>query len=419
MSAPTFPTTRTVRLLALSLSASLGVVGLTAASSLGADPAAGGRATALAAAHAAVHADADRKHKKKKKHHHTKIKNRKLGIPSPHAVTGPAANQASITWSKTKGANRYSVLWSSGPYGKWPGPTTYVGPKWLSGSTRSATLDISGLGAYQLSPAYGNPVFMDLWADNSRDRAPRHKSKYVAVWPQIATPAAGAAVRLGQYNLDGISQNWGADAQNIAASGANIVAVQETNGSRGDGGRQVASALGWGIVNPEASEAILYNPSVFSSCSSSLVAGWSTATCTTRAGSKTFRVTSVHYGGTNAQTGAAAQATANALPNDGMPTIIAGDFTSNREPYGSAEQAQPVLVRNGFWDAQASLSRVNANYSTFNGHKTASPNPSGQGTRADYIMMRGINGSFAYHNVVNTYGNPSDHNLIWADIQIP
>jgi hypothetical protein len=147
----------------------------------------------------------------------------------------------------------------------------------------------------------------------------------------------------------------------------------------------------------------------------------------------------VHFAGTataslqqNAATGAAAKLVNDYMDNvsGGAPTIVAGDLRYGREPWGDSPgyvPAQPTFVRNGYYDAMASQSMHGQNYSIVNAvngspsyHQT--PHPTGAGPRSDHILMKGIVGSVDYYNVVNwQYGGvvPSDHNLIYSDINIP
>jgi len=92
---------------------------------------------------------------------------------------------------------------------------------------------------------------------------------------------------------------------------------------------------------------------------------------------------------------------------------------------------QPTLVRSGFYNAMAATVKSGVQWPTVN--KLQYPEriaSSGVGTTADTILMRGITGARYYRNVANFRGSsaegtevlptpPSDHNLVFADIQIP
>jgi hypothetical protein len=120
----------------------------------------------------------------------------------------------------------------------------------------------------------------------------------------------------------------------------------------------------------------------------------------------------------------------NAANAAGDPAIIAGDLHYLREPYGDVPgyvEAPPTLVRGGYYDAMAALSKYNIAYATFNGGNGTSapsqgPVQSGVAGRADYVMLKGFRGSNAYVNVANWSWNgivPSDHNLVYADVTVP
>jgi len=114
-----------------------------------------------------------------------------------------------------------------------------------------------------------------------------------------------------------------------------------------------------------------------------------------------------------------------------VPQIVAGDFTSGNLNYGDTNPPQPTLVRAGFYDAMAAQTKVGVKWPTVN--KLEYPErvaSSGVGTTADGIFMRGITGASYYGNMGNYRGSaddgtevlpgpPSDHNLVFAAIQIP
>jgi hypothetical protein len=150
---------------------------------------------------------------------------------------------------------------------------------------------------------------------------------------------------------------------------------------------------------------------------------------------RSFVVVSVHFAPSNVsgpnaqanrQNGATARAVLAALAgmsDSSEPAVIAGDFAGGYGVWGDPNPAQPVLVRSGWWDSMASLSRSGVNYSTVNklAPETATPAVAG---RADGIFLRGIHGSLEYQNVANyylpgTHLPPSDHNLVWSSFQVP
>jgi hypothetical protein len=109
------------------------------------------------------------------------------------------------------------------------------------------------------------------------------------------------------------------------------------------------------------------------------------------------------------------------------PVVLAGDLFNQREPFGDTPgyvEAQPTLVRSGYYDAMAAQQKTNIAYATYNGAGGArqAPADSGVSSRTDYLMLSGFRGSKAYVNVANWSLNglvPSDHNLVYADLTVP
>lgn len=375
---------------------------------------------------------------------------------------------AQFTWRCTPGASRYRVAWSAVPFGKWPTTPSYVSG-WLSKSARSSTFVVPAVpqpGDHMLGVAYANPVFGQLAARNARGTV-RHSTGWVPVFPAAPDPGPGDAIRFGTYNVLGGPTGGGritAIAANIRDHGLGIVALQEANAQTA---AAVASALGsdWTYVDYQRQypklppQQILYRSGSYQLAGGA--SGYGTfdvsnpvdpATPITTpwawflpahpsAGSQPVLVTSVHeIDNTNRSvmdrkrdSGIFAQqvmGAVNRINPGGLPVIVAGDLNYLREPYGDVPgyvEAPPTLVRGGYYDAMAALSKTNIAYSTFNGgNGTTAPGQapvqSGVAGRSDYIMLKGFRGSNAYVNVANWSLNglvPSDHNLVYADVTVP
>jgi endonuclease/exonuclease/phosphatase family metal-dependent hydrolase len=251
-------------------------------------------------------------------------------------------------------------------------------------------------------------------------------------------------------------------AANIGSHGLTMVALQE---ARQTTAADVVSALnsmypgsGWsyvqanGATNYDPDQQILYRSSYFDLVDSGVFtlanpkdskapvtapyAGFQAHEANGRLG-QVFHVASVHFSGSatsslaqNASTGGAAQVTANYLKRLSGPVIVAGDMRYGREPWGDRPgyvPAQPTFIRNGYYDAMASQSMHGQNYAnvnSINGKPSTrqAPNRTGLGTRSDHILLRGFTGSRSYYNVVNwSYRGvvPSDHNLVFSDLNLP
>ena len=270
-------------------------------------------------------------------------------------------------------------------------------------------------------------------------------------------------MRLGTYNVMLAGRtNWARRmpriARNIASHGLTVVALQETLNTNGSG---IASRLTrltghtWKVAYTGRSEGrILYDARRFTLRSSGILNSHSPsgqAIHSYRTGrtiitpyarlrpvgsSRTFTVVSVHFApsnvrsgptaASNKQTGASARAVLAALNratgSKGL-AVIAGDFAGGYARWGDPNPAQPTLVRSGWWDAMASMSKLGYRYSTVNGRRGQRATAAVAG-RADGIFLRGIRGTTRYMNVANyfmpgSHVPPSDHNLVFTDFQIP
>jgi hypothetical protein len=410
-----------------------------------------------------------RKHRKHKKHK----KHKKQGASSrcwPGATTLTGARPVGAVqfrWGYTSCTTRYRVRISPAWFGEWPGAPTYT--PWVSGSSRSVTFRVATSphpGDGMMAVAYANPVFGQLEANNAlhKKKVATHKSTWIPVWPWAPAPAAGDGIRFGTYNvmLYPTGARATAAAANIGSHGLSMVALQEARQSTAS---DIVGALNsmypgsdWtyvqanGADNYTPGQQIIYRSSVYSLADSGVFdlanprdskapavgpyAGFQVREANGALG-PVFHVASVHYSGSsgsslaqNASTGGAAQVTANFLKRLSGPVIVAGDMRYGREPWGDRPgyvPAQPTFIRNGYYDAMASQSMHGQNYAnvnSINGKPTArqQPNRTGLGTRSDHILLRGFRGSRLYSNVVNfSYRGvvPSDHNLVYSDLNIP
>jgi endonuclease/exonuclease/phosphatase family metal-dependent hydrolase len=366
-----------------------------------------------------------------------------------------------VAWRAAPGATRYRVKWAFAPWDKWPASTRYS--SWLPATTRAAILPLATNPATDrtmTATPYGNPVWSRVQSANGTRLGPW--SAWKVSWPGVATPQSGDRVRMGTYNVMLAGQsNWAARmgriAQNIAANGLTMVALQETLNTNGS---DVASRLTslthhtWKVASTGRSEGrILYDSSRYSISGSGLLNDYSPsgqAIHSYRTGAtiptpwarfkaigsyRSFVVVSIHFAPSsvsgpnrtaNRQTGDSARAVVAALGQllrSGEPAVVAGDFASGYQVWGDQNPAQPTLVRYGWYDAMAAQYKANVAFSTVNGRRTQRRAVT-TGGRADGIFLRGIRGTTLYKNVANyfmpgTRVPPSDHNLVYTDFQVP
>ena len=409
-----------------------------------------------------VHADAARKKKKKKKKRKV-VKKAPLRAPKRVTATGTSLDNAvRLSWGGVPNATRYRVQWSFAPWDLWPGATRYSG--WLPASGRSITRVMSTDAAHDPTMTalpYANPVFTRVQAANRTKLG--FLSELKATWPKVPQPASGDPVRFGTYNVmlagrEGWETRRAAIARNIAARGLTVVALQETLSTDGSDVADVLTDVTghtWAVAPTYHTEGrILYDATRFELSDSGTlnehspygqpIKSYRTGTeiplpwaRLSAIGSDTsFVVVSIHFApkdvtsGPNAQsnkeTGASARAVLAALDgltDESEPAVIAGDFASGYGLWGDSNPAHPTLVRAGWWDAMASMSKTGVNYSTVN--KLAAQAPAATvGGRADAIFLRGVRGTSQYQNVVNyfvpgTSKPPSDHNLVWSAFEVP
>lgn len=382
------------------------------------------------------------------------------GFAQPCDLSGQGVpGGVQFTWSATPGASGYRVRWAAAPHGVWPESASYVSG-WLPGSARSSVFAVPATpqpGDHMLGVAYANPVWGQLEARNSKGTV-RHSAGWVPVFPAAPDPGTGDALRIGTYNvmLDPTGTRAQAIAENIRSHGVGVAALQESNGASA---LAVAQALGrdWDYTpkNPISSPQTI----VFRTTSYRLVGSnvfevrnpkqpsvpiktpWAKLQPVNgTAKSQPFYVVSAHVTEDDSKSVAERKGDAGLIAQDlmngindamnrnndaGRPVIVAGDLHYLREPFGDVAgqvEAPPTLVRGGYYDAMAALSKTNIDYPTFNGGQHEDVAQTGVSPRADYLMLKGFRGSNAYVNVANwTYGGsiPSDHNLVYADVTVP
>jgi hypothetical protein len=384
----------------------------------------------------------------------------RLARPRLAAVSVPGGVQ--FAWGCTRGAKRYRVAWAAAPYGKWPGKRSYVSG-WLPKSARSSTFAVSAVphsGDFMLGVQYANPVYGQLDVKNARGRV-RHSTGWVPVFPTPPDPGPGDALRVGTYNVLGGPNSASAPARiaaiaaNIGSHGLQIVTLQEADDRTAS---SVVTALGgdWQYVRyTSSSQQILYRSGAYAlqaqgifNVSNPLVPSQPVTTPWARfvpaqasAASQPVMIVSSHVMENPNRSvmdrkhdagviASQIMAGVDAANGGGAPVVVAGDLHYLREPWGDVPgyvEAPPTMVRAGYYDAMAAVSKFNIVYSTYNGGNgmTAPAQQffkSGVAPRADYIMLKGFRGSSAYVNVPNWSWNgvtPSDHNLVYADVVVP
>ena len=320
--------------------------------------------------------------------------------------------------------------------------------------------------------AYGNPIYARVVAINGRNHTVRgtRASHWVAQWPTAPVPTAGDPVRIGTYNVEDGPRGVraAAIARNIGSHGVTIAGLQEAQEFEGTA-QDVVATLNrfygghWGYVDTNydghhpnlGAKEVVYRTDRLHLVANDIfrlvdLSGlpytmsdmfWASFQPIRRDGGlgRLFYVVSAHFGGTpsaswsqDAWTGTLARLLVAKMQTvaGSAPVLVVGDLRDTRRPWGERAgyvPAQPTFVRAGYYDAYASRSRVNGAYATVNGHdgipsRAQRPNVFGVGPRADYILMKGIRGSVRYVDVANwSYKGlvPSDHNLVYSDINIP
>ena len=369
-------------------------------------------------------------------------------------------NAVRVAWRAAPGATRYRVKWAFAPWDKWPASTRYS--SWLPATTRAAILPLATNPATDrtmTATPYGNPVWSRVQSANGTRLGPW--SAWKVSWPGVATPQSGDRVRMGTYNVMLAGQsNWAARmgriAQNIAANGLTMVALQETLNTNGS---DVASRLTslthhtWKVASTGRSEGrILYDSSRYSISGSGLLNDYSPsgqAIHSYRTGAtiptpwarfkaigsyRSFVVVSIHFAPSSVS---GPNRTANRQTGDSARAVVAalGQLLRSGEP--AVPATSPAATRCGAtrtlpsppWSATAGTTpwprstrpTSPSRPSTADGRRRRAVTTGG---RADGIFLRGIRGTTLYKNVANyfmpgTRVPPSDHNLVYTDFQVP
>lgn len=390
-----------------------------------------------------------------------KVDKHRPSRPVPHAtgVTGGVR----FSWGTAKHATRYRVHWAPAAYNQWPGSASWYVDRttggWVSTSRRSSVWKAPTNAATDRTMTalpFGNPVFGQVQANNARaKRGGTNTSTWVMAFPQKPAPAPGPTFRMGTYNILGSGADFGGRvrylANNIADHHLDVVALQEIR--KGNLSRLLAE-LGspWTYAKNSTDElAVVFRADRFEQVGAggsfpvaraargaALTTPWVRLRPT--GGGPEFVVVPAHFVPTavsdgshqavnNKQTGDSARDLIAKLASAGLrgvPTIVAGDFTSNHTHFGDLTPAQPTFVRvGGFWDALSAHSKSGVAYGTVNKQASQTRANSGLGGRPDAIFLRGFSngGSTSWVNVANWSGGygkpPSDHNLVYADVVLP
>ena len=107
------------------------------------------------------------------------------------------------------------------------------------------------------------------------------------------------------------------------------------------------------------------------------------------------------------------------LNTSDLPVIFGGDLNSSQQSTGQDAPHYRFLA-GGYYDTASAAAQVNMGYNTVNGYRTTeSPSPYGFGSRYDTIFTLGMPGAQRFVQVLTTGTYPSDHNLVYADLQLP
>ncbi|MGN6251072.1 MAG: hypothetical protein ACTHNS_04560 [Marmoricola sp.] len=405
----------------------------------------------------------------------TRFSNKWPAAPTTRLST--SAGRVTVSWARVPYASRYRVTWSSAPFGK----RIVASSGWLPESALSATLPIASdatSDATMTAPAYGNKVYVQVEANDQfkTDEVATHQTPWDGIYPQAPAAPSGAAVRFGTYNVllgsnqqdakNGDAAPWSTRypvmAATIAARKLSVVALQEigldSNGS--SGADDVAHALGggWKVADPGdrlSDGRILYDSAAFRLLGSGRLNDYGSvqnyakdnelsvpwARLQPTGGGTPFLVASIHFAmpGSyaasqyNAASGADADQVVKALAalqsraGTSDPVVVAGDFTSSNSSFTDQTTGQTQLVRHGFSDAIAARSRGSyTDWTTVLNPVTLTeraPQAHGIGGRADGIYVAGGIGSASYDQAPNvrdrTGVRVSDHNLVYAQLQLP
>ncbi|RNL63158.1 hypothetical protein EFK50_15750 [Nocardioides marmoriginsengisoli] len=394
--------------------------------------------------------------------------------PGPITMTGTGVpNGVKFSWPRTAYASRYRVVWNAAVSGKFPGPVTYVNSPtgtWMPQTATSTTLALPTVpepGDKMMGVAYANPVFAKIQANNACKPTDIPSQQYIRVFPKAPDPGTGDAFSFGNYNVEASPTLPTASARiasivaNIDQRDLQVVALVEAHAQTAtdivDALNLLPGNTGWTAVASagDPDQRILYRSDVFSLVSSGEFGGdapgpgvpiltpwarFSQVAPSDPDKDQDLVVVAVHTtldGADRAAQKKDAHDEAVALLGEingepavvGVPLVLSGDLQGVREPYADDPldqehvEGQPTYIRNGFYDAMAAVQKVGIDYNTVNAHTGADQLVYPSSPRADYILLRGFNGSAYYENVTNWYVTdhvtPSDHNLVFARLVIP
>jgi exonuclease III len=382
--------------------------------------------------------------------------------PAPPTLGGVGLDNAvRFTWGYNTNATRYRVRWNAAPFGKFAGGDAVIGG-WTNQYARSASLNLPTTpraGDKMMGVAYANPVYGQIDANDICVPTAIPHSPYVPVFPKAPVPGPGDNLRMGTYNTELFPNNTDSPgringlAKNITDHDLTVVALQEANAATASSLKSKLDAK-WRVAPSQTNsgQQILYDGTVFRAGASGvfnlpnpkpdsnpLPTPWVVLhqiNPSMGASSQDLFVVSIHFAEDSSKTQMEKKHDANidansalrsiaAANTDDLPEIVAGDFRYLREPFNDVAgyvEAPPTFVRAGYYDAMAAVSKTNYQYTTVNGHQTQVKAQAGVASRADYIMLKGFEGSRAYVNVANWRYNGvfvSDHNLVYADVTIP
>lgn len=107
------------------------------------------------------------------------------------------------------------------------------------------------------------------------------------------------------------------------------------------------------------------------------------------------------------------------LNTSDLPVIFGGDLNSSQQSTG-VDAPHYRFLAGGYYDTAAAVDQVNMGYNTVNGYRpTEDPSPYGFGSRYDTIFTLGMPGAQRFEQVITSGTYPSDHNLVFADLQLP
>jgi len=398
-------------------------------------------------------------------------------ITSSTALFGPAAGTTTFRWRSDGGhTDFFKITTALTPFGSKssPGPGRNQRTFKASGDLRSLTLTPAQTQAAGAGLGTGNHLFYRVTAVRAgqADTAARAYPYlgHTSITGQAPT-GTGTGLRVGQYNVHVQSHDvpghlWrdrvGLVAANLAAAHPDIVALEELVPSMWvdpTGGPDLESALakvgmgGYQLTretvygNGTAGDTrILYDPTkltMTSDCDPTTVSCaiqvpdptspnphyvtyarfedttgqqfWFVAAHLTHGND----ATSDALRGQQATTVAQAMTALNATLPTPIPIIYGADTNSSQTSAGHNAPHQALLDA-GYYDTSAAVHQAGMRYDSVNGYRDqTTPNGHGFGSFLDNILTWGMPGATHFTHVITGTPYPSDHNLIYTDLQLP